>query len=324
MLKIFETNLAKRLIKTKALSPPIDIFKLSREYAHVEVDYIPLDVDAVCFNLKISGVMPTIVVNRARNKKRQRFTVAHELGHVLIPWHRGVIVDDTTDEKEMPFEYREMEFEANRFASELLMPDDWVKKLADEFSSPADVVDRISVEADVSIQAAIIRSFGFLRPGIVFAQLDERNQVINSFRSEGTFANALHLRSTIDPKRIFPFASGSWVRKIGRGGFYHWWEMPTSIDVSGIADDDWRVILHEMLRDIGLESGEAKKAYASISATSAAANGIIRGDKNVGSTYSAILQRFVSKARTEEIYDLLMKHPKIRRYIANRARSLIT
>ena len=66
-----------------------------------------------------------IFVNKYENKRRQRFTIAHELGHFIF--HKNnkslekdlIFFRDETNNKE--------EREANDFASELLMPEKMVK-----------------------------------------------------------------------------------------------------------------------------------------------------------------------------------------------------
>ncbi|HYK94356.1 MAG TPA: ImmA/IrrE family metallo-endopeptidase [Candidatus Dormibacteraeota bacterium] len=68
---------------------------------------------------------PAIVVNKAHPKVRQRFTIAHELGHLVLHKGRPVVVDhvrlnlrDARSRAAVDVE----EIEANAFAAELLMP----------------------------------------------------------------------------------------------------------------------------------------------------------------------------------------------------------
>ena len=91
-----EINLARRILARHGLSVPVDVIALARNYAEVSVEFIPVDADGVCYDLKRSGIRPKIVLNERRPSTRLRFTAAHELGHVLIPWHTGIMVDDTS------------------------------------------------------------------------------------------------------------------------------------------------------------------------------------------------------------------------------------
>src|SRR5690606_9960743 len=62
--------------------------------------------------------VPVIIMNRNFSNDRKRFTIAHELGHLLMH-----------NENYFPISsYREKEKEANDFASEFLMPENEIKK----------------------------------------------------------------------------------------------------------------------------------------------------------------------------------------------------
>lgn len=78
------------------------------------------------------GVSCKIGINIKHNKKRQRFTFAHELGHFFL--HKDK--DNDLELRDEVF-YRienssSIEFAANEFAARLLMPEDRVKKKIDE------------------------------------------------------------------------------------------------------------------------------------------------------------------------------------------------
>lgn len=73
----------------------------------------------------------TILVNRNNNRQRRRFTLGHELGHFLLPWHsprhgQGFLCSkkDMAVFRARPGgdRYLEMEAQANRFSAGLLMP----------------------------------------------------------------------------------------------------------------------------------------------------------------------------------------------------------
>lgn len=78
---------------------------------------------------------PVIGVNQSENDARQRFTIAHELGHFFLHEGRGrteLHVDRTATvfhrNVRSAAGQDEMEIEANLFAAELLMPHQWVKQ----------------------------------------------------------------------------------------------------------------------------------------------------------------------------------------------------
>lgn len=71
-----------------------------------------------------------IKVNKNQNIRRQRFTVAHELGHYMM--HRNKS-EAFTDEVFFRAEKKDIiEYRANEFASQLLMPEERIKKAISE------------------------------------------------------------------------------------------------------------------------------------------------------------------------------------------------
>ncbi|SHM30641.1 XRE family transcriptional regulator [Flavobacterium chilense] len=74
-------------------------------------------------DLKISGVsyitpvgVPVMILNKNMPNSRKVFTIAHELGHILMHFKGGIISED-----------RNVENEADRFASSFLMPSSEIK-----------------------------------------------------------------------------------------------------------------------------------------------------------------------------------------------------
>ena len=125
-----EERIAARLINRLGLVPRIDVAKIASSLATVTEKRFPYQIDGVSLDLKVIGKRPKIWVSRDNGHVRRRFTLAHEIGHILIPWHTGGIIDDLDEPRSRGRgQYRQMEAEANRFAAELLMPTAWVKGL---------------------------------------------------------------------------------------------------------------------------------------------------------------------------------------------------
>lgn len=106
---------------------PVPIVELCNYYGiKVFTEYLKNDVSGFIVaqkeNYKDYGTNRVIVVNSFDSAARQRFTIAHELGHYIL--HKG--------EKEL-YAHRDVgennltEREANIFASNLLMPESLVK-----------------------------------------------------------------------------------------------------------------------------------------------------------------------------------------------------
>lgn len=118
---------ARLFFQYHKLSLPVDIEKILNSYASVEETYIPIEGDAICIN---NIEMPHIIIKSNMSPYRKRFTYAHELAHLQIPSHTGMISCTTefSDSIDMSAYYK-MEQEANAFAAELLMPSDWLASL---------------------------------------------------------------------------------------------------------------------------------------------------------------------------------------------------
>jgi len=81
-----------------------------------------------------------ILYKAGARKERRRFTIAHELGHFLMPSHKGDEHCTAADLREMRLDkdHRRREAEANRFAAGLLMPRPWFSRDMDQLGD-ADV-----------------------------------------------------------------------------------------------------------------------------------------------------------------------------------------
>jgi len=118
-----------------------------------------------------------IGVNSNHSEPRQRFTIAHEIGHYLL--HEGEIVHFDGDRPGFTVNLRhkddssisnDIEREANLFAAELLMPaqfleqDERIKHL--DLLDDDDVLKEISKEYKVSLQALTYRlaNLGLIDP----------------------------------------------------------------------------------------------------------------------------------------------------------------
>ncbi|MEU6602384.1 ImmA/IrrE family metallo-endopeptidase [Streptomyces flaveolus] len=100
-----------------------------------------------------------IGVNRQHHERRQRFTVAHELGHLRLHRGRPLILDTDTrvnfrDTVSSMATDRE-EMEANRFAAALLAPEVMVRRAAREaeFSTAKQLVQLMARHFDMSEMA---------------------------------------------------------------------------------------------------------------------------------------------------------------------------
>lgn len=98
-----------------ASDAPCNAFDLAIEMG-IEVRFAPLPSAEGVY----SPGKPVIVVSSLRPQGRQSFTCAHELGHHI--YGHGEQFDELVEERGNNRRYDPKEFEANCFASELLMP----------------------------------------------------------------------------------------------------------------------------------------------------------------------------------------------------------
>ena len=106
---------------------PIPVEKIARSLG-ARLRFSPLD-DELSGMIYVKADTPIIGVNSQHHPNRRRFTIAHEIGHLVL--HRAEIIDHVHVDKRFPVLMRNansatgterMEIEANQFAAELLMP----------------------------------------------------------------------------------------------------------------------------------------------------------------------------------------------------------
>jgi Zn-dependent peptidase ImmA (M78 family) len=148
----------KELRKQYSLnSIPVDLTDLleKENIKVIDKDFSELERKA---NKPISGILyidndsKLILVNERDNLRRKNFTVAHELGHYFLHYDRS-----KQDEVFVSFrgDINPRETEANKFAAELLLPDDKVKKEYDSVLFPT--ASYLADKFDVSEQAMSIK-----------------------------------------------------------------------------------------------------------------------------------------------------------------------
>lgn len=181
-----EQKLAQKISQKFELKIPVDIQSLILKYADYEEAAIPGNVDAICI---LKGTKPLVIMNPTQISTRKRFTLAHELGHIIIPWHDGMISCQIDREDFINDSlYSDMEYEANNFAAELLMPTPWLREMAQENISEGlhELLIKVCENADVSFSAAFFSLFKVLPAGyIAYVKNNYRNHG-KRFESEGT------------------------------------------------------------------------------------------------------------------------------------------
>lgn len=142
---------------------PVDVAKIARELG-ATIHEEPVE-DNVSGFLAWKNGRPVIGVNGCHSQNRQRFTIAHEIGHILLHPQLNLHIDDTFAVKLRSDKSRRGEGndekEANIFAAELLMP---ITRLMEDAKriGVIDVhdeqrIERLAKTYKVSTQAMAIR-----------------------------------------------------------------------------------------------------------------------------------------------------------------------
>lgn len=151
------------LVQNEISSLPIDVFLIANNKG---IDIIPGDLGDISGLLFRDGSRITIGVNQNHSETRKRFTIAHEIGHLILHGDQPLHVDKVFAVKLRSHVSSEAvdleEIEANAFAAELLMPTEMVRQkilgLAEVLDYEKDgAILKMAKEFNVSQQAMTIR-----------------------------------------------------------------------------------------------------------------------------------------------------------------------
>jgi Zn-dependent peptidase ImmA (M78 family) len=141
---------------------PVDVSEIAQKLK-ISIFFEPLE-ESVSGMLVIRQDRAAIGVNENHHPHRQRFTIAHELGHFLLHQEAAKVFVDSTltfyrDERSSEGIYQQ-EIEANTFAAELLLPEQAIRTAFSQ--SDIDIFDdvaiaRLAARFDVSACALMIR-----------------------------------------------------------------------------------------------------------------------------------------------------------------------
>ena len=308
--------MAARLVERLGISPPIDVEALCRSFAGLSFNQFPIEIDGLCLDLKVPGKRPKVWVSKNIPPVRQRFTLAHEVGHIVIPWHRGTIIDDIDAPRSHERgRYREMEAEANRFAAELLMPSSWTAGLSERSDHVAGLMHSIHEIAQVSFPAAFLKAARLGRHGFVGAEVRD-GFVVRSLRTPETHSRPIESGIPIDEVQMPAAYEPAVVH--GTDSLYYWWEIREILKDPGGNLPDWRNILDDILENIPPEC--RLKSRLSINAIV----GLAIGREPKGGQVDRIYKRGIEAAQNRENENLWVKevvaHPRFSDYVLARAR----
>ncbi len=124
-------------------------------------------------------------------RRHCRFTLAHELGHCFIPAHADYLTQQLMLDKSNIHSKKYLftkEYEANTFASELLIPSSTIGKIEQYGSDFKQIVENISKKYDTSFTATALKVVKLLKDiNCICIQFDADTKQIIQFKYSDSF-----------------------------------------------------------------------------------------------------------------------------------------
>lgn len=313
-LETREERLANRFASRHGFHPPVDVEAIARSLAEVSEKRFPVeDVDGLCLDLKKPGIRPKVWINMARSYHRKRFTFAHEIGHIVIPWHTGAIVDDLDAGDSDRDEYRRIESQANRFAAELLMPRAWAADICKRAEHLRDAMHAIQKIADVSYHAAALRTAQVGPSGYLLAAVRE-GLVEWVGRTRGTRARVPVQGVSVESIDMPAFGPPE-VLSSPTVHYYFWMALP-GVPLEAKPSEPWRQILERMLANIPAQ--ERFRTRQRINAIVGNAFGKAPPDSTPDVMYQRVLESLQNRSDRDKWVAATLQHPDLSQYVLAR------
>ncbi|MEZ5428728.1 MAG: ImmA/IrrE family metallo-endopeptidase [Pyrinomonadaceae bacterium] len=170
--KYIQTMVGDLLRQNRIKSAPVDVEQIAKNLGIV-VEFKPTKSEISGFLFRDHKNNKSIIgVNKSHHENRQRFTLAHEIGHFVLHKFEGFHFDGISlrmrDENSSKGTIKE-EREANKFASELLMPQPFLEKDLIKYEHSdllfGSIIPRLAKKYQVSESALSFRlaNLGYIR-----------------------------------------------------------------------------------------------------------------------------------------------------------------
>lgn len=314
-----EIRIARRVIARNNLTHPFNVYAFAKNIVCIEEDVLPSHVDGIV--LDSNKEKPTVILNAISPEPRKIFTLAHEIGHYFIPWHMlNFVCHAEYDSQTRGSFYWFTEGEANRFAAELLMPQDWIKHILSKSTDLSLIVSEVC-RMKVSSTAACLSICKALPAGFLFIETDQNDNVIYSSRSEGTIASPPR-RGSIFNKKLFEH-TGCEIIPIQNGFTKVFWlkftdlQMPKDTGNNIEYEIDSRLMIKNFLDSLDISNDIKISMLRSINGVIGAAN-TMHYSNNFETIYQTLSQRFASNRSLAKLLDAA----KFRRFLEKKAYEL--
>lgn len=152
--------------------------------------------------VRIKGSTEGLIAIREtiRETGKKNFTIAHELGHLLLPGHDESTVCLQTDVETWESGLPKQEIEANEFASELLMPTQLLAGLLSGRKPSFELIEALAREFSTSLTATAYRFVEVTSYACAVAW--SRGGTTRWFRRSEEFRHWIRLREQLDTRTL--------------------------------------------------------------------------------------------------------------------------
>jgi len=300
-------------VRRLRLKPRIDVEKIAASLGELSEKRFPIEIDGLCLDLKVPGKRPKIWISKSISDVRRRFTLAHEIGHIIIPWHIGSIVDNIDVPVRIKGQYQFMEAEANRFAAELLMPSEWVRSVSERSEHITGLLTTLQRVGDVSFKAALYRTLQYGQPGYIAAKVID-GVIIQTRKTRGTMSYAPGNGEILDSVEM-PTAEDP-VTTSHREVDYVWWKVDNRIQPNTRPGSTWRDILTEILQSV--YHADRQRILTKVNAIVGNAIGRLPHGSSVADLYSRAVAVTSNRNDVDGSVMHVLRHPLFNEYLLAR------
>lgn len=307
-----EVSLAQSIVEGESFSPGSDLSKLVKKFADIEYLPIPGKVDGVSYNLKCTKKPHILINDRENPPTRQKFTLAHEFGHVMIPWHIGTFCSHIDLNRSENDDYARLEAEANRFASELLIPTKWAKEiLGDTHNRPDETLKLMVDTVGISYQAAVIKLMQCLPSG--FVCLESYRDSFHEYSSPKTITSAPDPHDAKQVAFYDKIADKRFELNINKYQYKWWYFKNPELPKLKESAKSWRDSLNEVLQKVPSEN--RLKVQQSL-------NGIISVGYTAHQDIKGAYSHIISRVKGCDYAKWIINHPLMEEFVVLRLREL--
>lgn len=302
-------------------APAIDVEQIAGTAADVRSTPLPTRHAALATVHQEARAVICLDPARAGTPLRRRAALAHALGHILLPWHAGCtgceLADGASGEPAAGTGSRLewQEYEADMWARELLIPDQWLRGNLDA-GRPVATARDVRRHCDVPIGMAAAAVASMLPAGHAWA-VTVQGYVRRSGTSRGTRHATPSLGESVTAHAIARTSREHQILELDDRTL-HWWILddPSSrsaaIEFSGSGSRD---VLRQILDDIGVHGGAATQVRDQV----ASIVGWAVGERPAGTGDELMELVLARRSNLDHTVVDAIDHPEFPRYVIARA-----